>query len=143
MDKKEYLKHYRNDPANREKHNTRNREAYATEEGGKKEAKRRRTPEVRYAKCRHDASRRKSGAKEFTISLEEYRVLVSQPCTYCLKSMENETGSGLDRKTHTIGYIWSNLVSCCGSCNRIKGRSMDYESFLAQSILNRRREKLD
>jgi hypothetical protein len=33
----------------------------------------------------------------------------------------------LDRIDSTIGYILSNVVSCCKTCNETKGEHMSYE----------------
>jgi len=138
MDKKEYLKHYRNSPENKERHNARNRDAYNSEDGLVKEGKRRRTVEVRYSKARYDAGRRSSGAKEFTLSLEEYRAIVCNPCYYCEEDISEGTGSGLDRVDNSLGYTFENCKPCCSSCNRRRGKSMSSAEFLRQSILNRK-----
>jgi hypothetical protein len=37
--------------------------------------------------------------------------------------------NGLDRVDNTKGYIISNIVSCCGQCNRAKG-ILSQEEFL-------------
>lgn len=109
---------------------------YHSEEGNKKEYKRRRTPEARYAKARHDAGRRFSGAKEFTLTLEQYKEIISQNCYYCNTNVSQFTGSGLDRMDNEQGYILGNVVSCCPSCNQRRSKSMSSEEFLRQTILN-------
>lgn len=41
------------------------------------------------------------------------------PCFYCGGPL-NPTGTGLDRKTPSKGYVLGNVVSCCGKCNEAK-----------------------
>jgi hypothetical protein len=56
---------------------------------------------------------------EFSLSLEEFERLRSQPCAYCDGPLP-ETGGGLDRKENQIGYTTANACPCCVECNRIK-----------------------
>lgn len=114
---------------------------YKSETGNKKEYLRRRTPEARYAKARFDAGRRFSGAKEFTLTLQEYTEVITQPCFYCNCNVNNFTGSGLDRMVNEQGYTKANVVSCCPDCNRRRSKSMSSEEFLRQTILNGRRKE--
>lgn len=120
----------------RAKNRERMRESSATEEGKAYEHKRRRTPKTRYIKARYDAGRRKSGAKPFTISLEEYLIVIARKCEYCNCSLENETGSGLDRIDNEKGYEPGNVNPCCGDCNRRRSKSMGAEEFKEQSRIN-------
>lgn len=120
----------------KEKRNKKAREKYHTDEGLKAEHGRRRTLKVRYSKARYDAGRRASGEKPFTITFDEYVAIVGKHCTYCNLSLQNETGSGIDRIDNDKGYETGNCNSCCGSCNRRRSKSMDADEFLKQSKLN-------
>ena len=68
---------------------------------------------------------------EFCLTKEEFRQLILQPCFYCgtkhsnlFKDRHREGGNlwynGLDRINNSIGYIFSNCISCCRVCNRAK-----------------------
>lgn len=51
----------------------------------------------------------------FNITLTEFEKLVNNKCYYC-----GENGYGVDRVDNNLGYIFSNVVSCCTMCNRMK-----------------------
>ena len=55
--------------------------------------------------------------------------LVAGACAYC--GVESRPGAfnGVDRVDSTIGYVSSNVVSCCGTCNFSKG-SLDPATFV-------------
>lgn len=69
--------------------------------------------------------------KVFDLTLEQFKVLTQQNCTYCgqLPDTLMTTGSkfseyvynGIDRVDNNIGYILSNCVTCCEYCNKAKG----------------------
>jgi hypothetical protein len=58
--------------------------------------------------------------QEFSLTLEEYSLLVEQPCTYCGFD-ENEKYIGLDRIDNKAGYTLENVVPSCSLCNRARG----------------------
>lgn len=62
----------------------------------------------------------------FTLTLEEFRKLVSIPCNYC-----GGTPYGIDRLDSKMGYVKENCVSCCTMCNWMKN-SYSVEEFVAQ-----------
>lgn len=70
----------------------------------------------------------------FSLSLEQYTALISSPCYYC-KGPLNPTGVGLDRKSSALGYIETNVVPCCGSCNRVKNDILSVDEMLQVSKL--------
>lgn len=77
-------------------------------------------------------SRAKSGAKtrkkEWTLSLEDYTNIIKQSCFYCSGYFDIVTyASGLDRIDSNKGYIIDNVVSCCTTCNRIKGNALSLD----------------
>ena len=68
---------------------------------------------------------------EFSLSKEEFRAIIVQPCIYCGQKLTQEkrsksihTGTfkytGIDRYDNSKGYIRGNCVPCCKVCNRIK-----------------------
>lgn len=135
--KADYNKEYWQRDEVKEKNAARMGDVYSTEEGQTYEHKKRRTPRSRYARGKYGARRRK---KEFTLSFEDYSVLISNPCAYCNKSIADETGVGLDRIDNEGGYVFGNVAPCCSSCNRIRSKSMGAEEFKKQTKLNRRRQ---
>ena len=107
--------------------------ARSEEEYKKAEYIRRRLPKNRYIKARFDAGRRPSGAKAFTITLEEYTQIISQPCRYCGCDISQDTGSGIDRINNDLGYEPGNCSPCCPKCNTRRSKSMDADIFEQQS----------
>lgn len=61
---------------------------------------------------------------------EENRdTLISRPCFYCNGPL-NPTGSGLDRRDSSIGYVLDNVVPRCRACNVIKSDLITSEEML-------------
>ncbi len=109
---------------------------YYSEGGNETEYNRRRLPKNRWIRARYDAKRRSTGAKEFSITLEEYLEFIKQPCYYCNQDISNSSGSGMDRIDNTKGYLLSNVNPCCQDCNRRRGTTYTAEEFKKQSKLN-------
>lgn len=79
----------------------------------------------------------KCGAKRrgllFNLSKDEFRTITSKNCHYCgeepskIYTPKSNNGSfiynGIDRVDSSIGYIPSNIVSCCSMCNYMKRTS--------------------
>lgn len=77
-----------------------------------------------------------NGAKkrgyQFSLSKEQFKSLITTNCYYCgsdlsnLQSRKNSRSvfkyNGIDRVDNNIGYIISNVVSCCKQCNTMKMR---------------------
>lgn len=63
----------------------------------------------------------KRGAKkrnlEFKLTLEDFKNNWNKQCEYC---GDDINGIGLDRVDNNIGYIGTNIVLCCETCNRMK-----------------------
>lgn len=67
---------------------------------------------------------------EFSISRDEFKSITSRECSYCgappscRKKKWAASGdyiyNGIDRVDNTLGYIASNVVACCVTCNRAK-----------------------
>lgn len=77
---------------------------------------------------------------EFHLSNDQMRKLTAAPCAYCgqppsqVMQMRDANGpyvyNGIDRKNPAVGYTSDNCVSCCGVCNKAKGK-MTHEAWLA------------
>lgn len=77
----------------------------------------------------------------FLLTLEEYSLLIKDPCYYCNGAFGHVTkGTGLDRIDSSIGYIITNVISSCGICNRIKSNFFTLEETKAavQAVLDLR-----
>jgi len=63
----------------------------------------------------------RGGAKQrdvfWGLSFQEFSQFWQQPCFYCGDSIAS---IGLDRIDNNVGYIISNVVSCCTEFNRMK-----------------------
>ncbi len=79
----------------------------------------------------------------WNLSDEQFGKLTKGNCVYCGKEPSQVTGSrkrrgtylynGIDRVDNSEGYIFENVVSCCGSCNRAKD-TMSQKEFLSWII---------
>ena len=56
---------------------------------------------------------------DISITFDEFSELVQQKCYYCDYHKKGET-NGIDRINNDIGYILSNCVPCCETCNYMK-----------------------
>ena len=63
---------------------------------------------------------------QVSISLEEYKELISKSCFYC-KGILPKTGHGIDRINSDIGYVTGNVRPCCTQCNGAKSDSTENE----------------
>jgi hypothetical protein len=66
---------------------------------------------------------------DMLLTKEEFGCILKNPCYYCNKSLENESGYGygLDRIDNSKGYAVDNVLPCCGSCNRTRGDRLTVE----------------
>ncbi len=62
----------------------------------------------------------------FDVTAEQHEHLLRQPCFYCQGAL-SPTGHSLDRVDNTRGYLMSNVVPCCGTCNRIKNAALTHD----------------
>lgn len=78
----------------------------------------------------------------FDLTKEQFRTLTAQACTYCGEVPNRErlysryfyggfVGNGIDRVDSLKGYTIENCVSCCFTCNRMKGK-LPKQVFLTQ-----------
>lgn len=79
---------------------------------------------------------------EFGFSKEEFAALTKQSCHYCgcapMGQWKGRKGkpdpyiyNGLDRLDSGLGYVPSNVVACCSTCNYMK-QDLSVGDFLAQ-----------
>lgn len=82
---------------------------------------------IRSSEGRYSALKRaaKDKALGFDITIEQHSLLLQELCFYCKQSLQ-ETGHGLDRKDNSQGYVLSNVVPCCVTCNRIKNKHLTH-----------------
>lgn len=79
---------------------------------------------------------------EMSLTLDDVKEIISQPCHYCGRKDKQgfDFGSkrypdrkfhytGIDRVDNKIGYVKGNCVPCCTVCNRAKN-GMSYEEFV-------------
>jgi hypothetical protein len=84
------------------------------------------SPTGRYNRGKRQANER---GLDFSITLEEYSIKITQPCYYCKNQLYKKStrGVGLDRLNSNIGYTNDNTVSCCYVCNTIKNNFLTVE----------------
>jgi len=63
------------------------------------------------------------------ISEDEYIRLSSEKCHYCSDDLPN-TGIGLDRMDNNYGYVGTNVVPCCTTCNLARGDHFSYQEMI-------------
>lgn len=59
----------------------------------------------------------KKNKREFKLSFNTFKSLISKPCAYC---GDNNQLSGLDRIDNNLGYVTHNCNPCCTKCNLFK-----------------------
>jgi len=86
---------------------------------------------VDYNRYKHKCIKREI---EITITKEQFDKKRQETCYLCGKENSEIHQNGIDRVDSSIGYIESNIQSCCGSCNYMKS---DYslETFLEKCTL--------
>ena len=86
---------------------------------------------VNYATCKFSAISRKIN---FELTKEVFYKKRKECCYLCGKENTETHQNGLDRIDSKIGYIETNIQSCCGSCNYMKN-NYSLESFLEKCTL--------
>lgn len=80
---------------------------------------------------------------EWAIEKADYFEVIKNPCRYCGNMLGKPVteGAGLDRLDNEIGYVLSNVVSCCNVCNTIKNKNLTEDETVAavEAILSIRR----
>jgi 5-methylcytosine-specific restriction endonuclease McrA len=68
----------------------------------------------------------------FGLSEEHYKHLIHQNCFYCNNPprvySDGSLVNGIDRVDSNKGYETENVITCCSTCNRMKG-TMSYKEF--------------
>jgi hypothetical protein len=80
-------------------------------------------------------SNAKSRNLEFNIEFDDAVKIMTSNCHYCgiepsniyMRSYYNVKYNGIDRVDNTIGYIKSNVVSCCKMCNIAKNNNTEID----------------
>lgn len=93
-----------------------------------------------YASYRCSAENR---SLSFELTKEQFKLLTTQNCFYCGKEPNQKykpylskgyVYNGVDRRNNEIGYVLSNVVSCCKLCNWMKNSFLESD-FLAHCAL--------
>lgn len=71
----------------------------------------------RYTRAKQFGQRH--GKHTWTITYDQWLLLVDNPCYYCAGAVE-KYGTGLDRIDSSIGYEFANVRPCCKYCNQAK-----------------------
>lgn len=97
-------------------------------------------PNNRYSGGRKMANKR---GLNWAISLEEYKEIIKNPCTYCETPLIDQKGHSLDRIDNDRGYELSNVLPCCGPCNRIRNNYLTVEEMRVamKAVLELRKAK--
>ena len=77
-------------------------------------------------------ARAKRKGHEWNIDEYDYQLMIQTCCRYCGGKLE-ASGVGLDRKDNTLGYVTSNVVPCCRTCNILKHDYFTYEEMMILS----------
>jgi hypothetical protein len=81
---------------------------------------------------------------EWLLCFEEYAQLIEQPCHYCKTSLETWGGTSLDRINNDLGYIITNVLPCCGTCNNIRNKFLTVKEMeVAMNAILEYRKSLD
>jgi hypothetical protein len=78
----------------------------------------------------------------FDLSFEDYIKIRLQPCFYCGKQPLSHNQGWLDRINNDLGYILTNVLPCCGPCNKHRYIGWTVEEMIAatQAIIKLRKE---
>lgn len=81
----------------------------------------------------------RSRGHSWELTFDQYKsLIVDKKCHYCNGPL-CKSGVGLDRKDNSIGYTYINVIPCCGTCNKIKGKYLIYDEMVL--VMNRRMAK--
>ena len=89
-----------------------------------------------YSAASYNEYKRRADNKSllFEITNDEYVELISDNCYLCGRDGSNEFTNGIDRIDNNLGYIMTNVKSCCGSCNYIK-KDMELNELFEKMIM--------
>jgi hypothetical protein len=113
------------------------------------EMKARRADHNRRPHNRFKRAVKKAAKRELTwlLTLEEYTLLIKQPCHYCNNEFGTTVGmmaTGLDRLDNSRGYEMDNVVSCCYECNTMRSYILSPEELriAVRSLIDYRKTKI-
>jgi len=69
----------------------------------------------------------KSNGIEWSLSKDDYTILLSMPCTYCRNKIKQDFGYGITRLDNDKGFEPGNVITCCKTCNKIKASGLSYQ----------------
>lgn len=72
--------------------------------------------------------------KKFEITKNQYKEITNNDCYLCGKTNTETHKNGIDRINNNLGYIVSNIKSCCGNCNYMKN-IFDIEELYKKMLL--------
>jgi hypothetical protein len=61
---------------------------------------------------------------DLDLTIDDCISMWAKGCFYCKSDISNVGGVGLDRIDNDKGYIKTNVLPCCGSCNLIRGYNL-------------------
>ena len=65
------------------------------------------------------------------LTFEQWQNIIAEnKCHYCDNELPT-TGCALDRKDNEFGYLTTNVVACCTSCNAFKGNHVNHLEMVA------------
>lgn len=83
------------------------------------------SPKQRYNSYKNGAIIRNH---DFDLTEEQFMTFWDKPCHYCEQPIN---GIGIDRVDNSIGYVMSNCVPCCKTCNWMKA-TLSYNHFISK-----------
>ena len=85
---------------------------------------------LRFPEYRYNARKRKI---KFELTPDQFKEITEKKCFYCggnsIDRNKKSRGNGIDRKDSAIGYVYSNCVPCCATCNFVKNK-MEFDDFI-------------
>ena len=89
-----------------------------------------------YNACCYNDYKRRANNKSlpFELTNNDYVELINDNCYLCGRDGSNEFTNGIDRIDNKLGYIMSNVKSCCGSCNYVK-KNMDLNDLFEKLLI--------
>jgi len=101
-----------------------------------------RSPKGKWNAAKYQCARRKDG-RPFELTLDEFRMLMYSPCSYCGRKSTIEEPNSVDRVDNDKGYTVANTKSACYTCDHWKC-TLTTEQFIqhARTIVKYNDEKM-
>ena len=99
------------------------------------------TPKRKFGQGKKSALEREL---EWELSFDEYKDIICNSCHYCSDDLAEWGGTSLDRIDNEVGYILTNVLPCCGNCNKIRNTFLTVEEMevAMAAVLKLREDKL-